>query len=111
MAFDLYCLFAGNGTDTRDGGKQVNRKPIMMILIGYCLLALMFSLLGVAITPQAALAEGTGQPDPPIPPPSDSTITASNPGDVMPGVADAKREAEKDYSFFETVEIMVRVIF
>ena len=88
----------------------MSRKPILAILIGYCLLALAFSLFGMAAIPTAAFADGNGGA-PPNPPPPDSTITASNPGDIVPGVADAKKEAVKDYSFFETVEIMVSVIF
>ncbi len=88
----------------------MSRKPILAILIGYCLLALSFSLFGVAAIPTAAFADGNG-PVPPIPPPHDSTLDASNPGDVVPGVADARKEGVKDFSFFETVEIMVHVIF
>jgi len=110
VAGNLYSLLAGNGTDTLDGGKQMNRKPVLAILIGYCLLALAFSIVGVTVTPSSVFADGNGT-EPPTQPPTDSTLEASIPTNVEPGLTDTKREEAKDFSFFDAVELMVQVIF
>ncbi|UCE24267.1 MAG: hypothetical protein JSU74_13410 [Candidatus Zixiibacteriota bacterium] len=84
----------------------MNRKPILTVLICYCLVALVLAMLGVAALPSAAAADGGG--DPPHPP-SDSTLDASNPTESTP-VPDAEPMPEKSLTLRMYLEIVVGTI-
>ena len=85
----------------------MNRKPILNVFLGSCIIALALSL---TMTPTLALAEGGG-PVPPEHVPPDSLLDSANPADYSPKAAYTKESEAQDFSFSEAVEIMIQVIF
>ena len=89
----------------------MTRRSILTVLIGSCLIALTLSFFTATLAPSVALADGTGGQEPPVNAQPDTTLTAPSPTSPEPGAASAEQEKAQALSFFETVEIMVRVIF
>ncbi len=85
----------------------MNRKPVLAVLICYCLLALTFAMLGVATVPSTAYADGGSEP--PTKPPSDSTLDAVGPTESIPAPV-TETVPEKSLTLRMYLEIVAGII-
>lgn len=82
-------------------------RPILVTIVGYCVLALLAAVLGVPSGPAIVYADGTS-PEPPHDPgpPGDSTVDAANTIVPIPADKTSNVDGKHDVSLWRLVQLI-----